>query len=1085
MSLFVKRSALLILVASMLFTGQAPPVEAHGSGGFPIAGPPMRGFMAPPDPGTYVNYETPHVSPLSIALNILVACNTPDNRLEVYAVHPSTGALTHTDSIPVGYGPVSAKFRTSTEVWVVNHVSDSINIVNLNLGHVTDTIQTADEPTDIAFTSGTDVLVSCSRPDIIQIFHSSTHLHIADVPVLGEDPRAMASGPMGNEAYVAIFDSGNSTTIIGTSVVGASALSDGTNPYSGQNPPYNDGVPGTQWVTPTFANSSVTPSPPDVPLIVRKDFADSDKWKDDNGADWTSWITGANASKSSRRVGWDMIDNDVVKFVTASSFQTPSYIVTQKMNACMAIAVKFDSVNTVVKIAMVGTDSTNEVRFEPNVTGTFIRTMLSITDDSGGFIALEDMNEAHLEDAQSGGGTAYEDGTVLQAARNQSIGDPRGVAFNLDGTELFVTGMGSNNVIVLDSETGLRLGGNGHTIAVGAGPTGIVHHGSLDRVYVLNKFDASVSVIDDSGAAGTESVNATVSFYDPTPDFIHAGRVHFYNTHVNSGLGQIACASCHIDGRMDRLAWDLGDPGGAVKDVNFDDILTGNAGVHNLIFGTDATAGKFHFMKGPMTTQTLQDIVGKEPHHWRGDRDGIEEFAGAFAGLQGRDANLDSVSMQEFEDFLGTLHFMPNPFRNLDNSLPGGPSLLNPGGGDTANLTLPGHFSGGRFFGSGGLRPGDPLPPGDAFVGMGKYISGGTNGPLDGATIHCVTCHTIPLGSGGTHKNNTTLIMPGPNGEAHLGMVDNDGAANGQPHMKIPHLRNQLDKIGYTTLPIPGTMTPKVSRSGFGVLHDGTVAGLGQFIQSGVFVFSNDQEVADLVAFTLNMNGDGFNSNELGSLPGAPGNFGPPGGTTLTAHARIGHQITLKSGSPPAEDLNDLTNSIALAKGTLTGGVEQFDIVVNGVLSSEHRSWYYLSGTGDAAVFQSDRAGETTTHGALRVLGGAGTEITYTVVPEGSGQRMGIDRDEDDAFNSDESDFNTDNTNPDDHKFVDSGAGGTPDGSLANPFTTVASGVSAVSPSAGKSSGVHIQFGSYNESMTITKRTHLIAVGGTVVIGAP
>ena len=29
-------------------------------------------------------------------------------------------------------------------------------------------------------------------------------------------------------------------------------------------------------------------------------------------------------------------------------------------------------------------------------------------------------------------------------------------------------------------------------------------------------------------------------------------------------------------------------------------------------------------MKGPMTTQTMQDIIGHEPLHWRGDRSGLE-----------------------------------------------------------------------------------------------------------------------------------------------------------------------------------------------------------------------------------------------------------------------------------------------------------------------------------------------------------------------------------------------------------------------------------------------------------------------------
>ena len=80
-----------------------------------------------------------------------------------------------------------------------------------------------------------------------------------------------------------------------------------------------------------------------------------------------------------------------------------------------------------------------------------------------------------------------------------------------------------------------------------------------------------------------------------------------------------------------------------------------------------------HTMKGPMTTQTLQDIIRHEPFHWRGDRDGIEEFAGAFNGLQGADQALGNIPMQEFKDFLSTIHFTPNPFRALDNSLPGGP----------------------------------------------------------------------------------------------------------------------------------------------------------------------------------------------------------------------------------------------------------------------------------------------------------------------------------------------------------------------------------------------------------------------------
>ena len=206
-------------------------------------------------------------------------------------------------------------------------------------------------------------------------------------------------------------------------------------------------------------------------------------------------------------------------------------------------------------------------------------------------------------------------------------------------------------------------------------------------VFVLNKFEASISAVDVS----SETELARVSFYDPSPAAVRLGRKHLYDTHKNSGLGHIACASCHIDARMDKLAWDLGDPDGTMRPFN-----------QNC---PDGGCQNWHPMKGPMTTQTLQDIVGKEPHHWRGDRTGIEEFAPAFHGLLGDDAPLPTQppndEMQEFEDFLASIRMPPNPFRNFDNSLP-------------TTVPLPGQFATGRFAPAGGLPAGQPLPTGNA-----------------------------------------------------------------------------------------------------------------------------------------------------------------------------------------------------------------------------------------------------------------------------------------------------------------------------------------------------------------------------------
>ena len=44
---------------------------------------------------------------------------------------PGTGDLTHAGSVPVGLEPVAVAARTNTEVWVVNHLSDSVSIVDV------------------------------------------------------------------------------------------------------------------------------------------------------------------------------------------------------------------------------------------------------------------------------------------------------------------------------------------------------------------------------------------------------------------------------------------------------------------------------------------------------------------------------------------------------------------------------------------------------------------------------------------------------------------------------------------------------------------------------------------------------------------------------------------------------------------------------------------------------------------------------------------------------------------------------------------------------------------------------------------
>src|SRR5512134_1232110 len=102
---------------------------------------------------SFVNFESGHVRPLALSPDgtRLFAVNTPDNRLEVFAV--AAEGLTHLSSIPVGMEPVAVAARTNTEVWVINHLSDSVSIVDLasTPPRVARTLLVGDEPRDIVF----------------------------------------------------------------------------------------------------------------------------------------------------------------------------------------------------------------------------------------------------------------------------------------------------------------------------------------------------------------------------------------------------------------------------------------------------------------------------------------------------------------------------------------------------------------------------------------------------------------------------------------------------------------------------------------------------------------------------------------------------------------------------------------------------------------------------------------------------------------------------------------------------------------------------------------------------------------------
>lgn len=561
---------------------------------------------APPD---FVNWETPHVHPIEMTPDgrLLLAVNTADNRLELFSI--TEAGPSAMGSVAVGLDPVSVRARSNTEAWVVNHVSDSVSVVNLETREVVATLNVGDEPCDVAFAGeARRAFVTLSQENRVRVYDPGD-LTAAPITlaISGEDPRALAVSPDGSRVYAAIFESGNATTLVRYQDVSSK---DG--PYGGQNPPPNFGSDFFPALKPDAADA------PKVGQIVRK--VDG-RWIDDNGADWSAKVT------------WDLFDHDVA-IIDANTLdmEYASGLMTMDMNL---------AVHPEGGVTVIGSEALNDVRFEPNLRGDFSRVVMAEFDpDATESMLVHDLNP-HID---------YTADTANDSLRHQSISDPRDIVWSADGNRAYISGMGTDNVIVID-RNGNRIG----EIDVPEGPTGLALDESRNRLYVMGRFDGSISTIDTQ----SNTLTSTVAFFDPTPVAVKIGRPLLYNARAFSEFGQQSCATCHVDARMDALAWDLGSPAGSLQ--AFDQPC--NAGLVKF------ACKDWHPMKGPMTTQTLVGSIKGRPLHWRGDRANLAAFSGAYVSLLGMDVEPTEAEMTDFESFLATIKHPPNPNRLLDGSL--------------------------------------------------------------------------------------------------------------------------------------------------------------------------------------------------------------------------------------------------------------------------------------------------------------------------------------------------------------------------------------------------------------------------------
>ncbi len=927
---------------------------------------------------SFVEFESGQVRPLAMSPDgtKLFAVNTPDNRLEIFAIGPV--GLTHTGSLSVGMEPVAVATRDNGEVWVVNHLSDSISVVDVSTDppRVTRTLLVGDEPRDIVFagSGGNRAFITCAHRgqntsinpndyitagigradvwvfDATDLGSSLGGTPVAGSPVtlFGDTPRALTVSTDGNTVYAAVFHSGNKTTVINEGAVCDTQATNITNNVAEPPCTLNGmSLPGGLPFPHRAADNSVRP---ETGLIVKY-----------NGSQWVdrACMAGANIAKFcttnadcpgsfcgrnwSPAVKLNLPDKDV--FTINANTLVPGTIYTGVGNILFNMATNPGN----GKVYVTATEANNDVRFEgPGVIGgSTVQGHLAeyhISVLSAGTVSSRHLNK-HID---------YSVRPAAAGVKDNSLATPTGMVFN--GSTLYVAAFGSSkigifNTTELENDTFTPSSAN-HISVSGGGPSGLVFDATNNRLYVLTRFDNGVAVINTT----TNTEVDHLSLYNPEPASVVNGRRFLYDAYFTSSNGEASCSSCHIFGDFDSLTWDLGNP----DDVKLPNPLTIKLKGLALAAGSTVDFDNFHPMKGPMTTQTLRGMVNHGAMHWRGDRANqngdvydsdvaFRNFRVAFPGLVGRDSQIPESDMQAFSDFILQIYLPPNPIRALTNTL-------------TADQAA------GKSFMTGPRRA-DGLPPSfDSLVGST-------------AGFNCVGCHTLDPANG------------------HFG-GNGDASFENEPQIaKVAHLRNAYQKIGMFGMPRVAFLNAGDNASkgdqvrGTGFLHDGSIDTVFRFLQATVF---NEQSAP--------FNGTGFDGGNVQRrqveqfVLAFDTDFAPI----------VGQQITLTATNAGTvgtriETLITRAGTSFILKGS--PGVDECDLVVKGQVGGEARGWV-LQGSS----FRSDRASEPLIADTdLRALAASsGQELTYTCVPPGSGVRVGIDRDLDGVFDRTEIDAGTD-----------------------------------------------------------------------------
>ena len=450
------------------------------------------------------SFVSPHASPIAINNNLVFVTNTPADTVDV--IDPQTRDVIA--RVDVGVDPVSIAMRPDgKEVWVSNHISDSISVIDTDESSLTflnviatvqkfDTARKAtsfDEPMGIAFASNEKAYVALSSANQIAVIDVGSREVTKRLTITAQDPREIVV--RGGKLYVIPFESNNQTQLSG----GAAEDIDGD-------------LVTFDIFEHSIRNNNKLSLGHVVDVIKHPDMPDRDLYVFDTETD-------------------ELIE-------TVDTLGTLLYGMTVDSQGRVFIA-QTDARNDANGRA--GTKKHGLAEMENRA---FLNRITRVDFEGSGaqeprFFDLEPLPPQQPDPADA-------------------LATPYGIEISEDDSTLFVSTAGSDKLITIDADSGVVLG----RVAVDATPRGVAvisaNDGSPIQAWVLNAVENTVSLVDVSATSNPRLVD-TVVLEDPTEPVIKRGRKAFETARAST-TGTFSCASCHPDGHTDQLVWVLETP---------------------------------------------------------------------------------------------------------------------------------------------------------------------------------------------------------------------------------------------------------------------------------------------------------------------------------------------------------------------------------------------------------------------------------------------------------------------------------------------------------------------------------------------